>query len=319
MLATVVTLAMSPGVALGQGTAAELVFRGGGRSAEDRAESDEPDASGKVGEPDRSDTSGVTDTLDEAGEAGESGESGAPAKISGRLQHPEARRYYDAANRYFVEGRYGLAAQQLGFAYAVEPLPELLPQRALVLDAAGRCVEGIPLLEDYLVTSPSPARARRAQLMIDDCRKRNGLPPISPGPSAARQGSAVDGRPRADRPEANAGGTSASTEPWYRDPAGVVLLGFGALGLSAGVGLMIAVGPPRRRAATSELHSDYADNTRRATVLASFGSGAFVAGAALMVGALLRFRSRRLEAQGRPQASAWIERGGAGLGLMGRF
>jgi len=287
-LAITVTLGMSPRVAVGHGPGAEAAV--------------------------------------DVGVAEASGHDTHPAKISERLQDPEAQRFYEAANRYYVEGRYGLAAQELGFAYAVERLPELLVQRALMLDAAGRCAEGIPLLEDFLATAPSRRRAARAQLMIDDCRKRSGLDGVTP--AAAPAGSASTGiastasqreHPPASAESGDAAESAAVGDPWYRDVAGGVLLGSGLAALAAGTGLLIASGPPRRRAATSLLHSDYADDARQATLLQSFGSGALVAGAALTIGAIIRYRGRRAGVEGRPQAGAWLDRRGAGLVLGRRF
>lgn len=253
--------------------------------------------------------------------AAEASGPGGATKVSERLQDPEARRYYEAANRHFAEGRYALAAQQLGFAYAVERVPDLLLQRALMLDAAGRCREGLPLLEDFLRAGPSGGRAVRAQRMIDDCRKRSELETTTAGGAASTGPAQAPSRPVEPATAAESGAEAAPTvvDPWYRDVAGGVLLGVGLAALTTGAGLMIASGAPRRRAATSALHSDYADNLRQATILQSFGSGALVGGVALTIGAIIRYRGRRPDAERWPRASAWLDHRGGGVALLGRF
>lgn len=260
----------------------------------------------------------------------------APAKetkISERLQDPQARRHYEVANKHFADRRYGLAAQELAFAYQLEPLPELLLQRAMILDADGRCDEGIPLLEEFLATQPSPNKADRARYMIDDCRKRRG---IAAPPSAAQtsqptrhtahpDGQASDAEPTSADVTTGSDGaarpTKASGRPWQRDPAGGVLLGLGGAALVSGAGLLIAATQLQKTADASALHSDYDAAHGRAVLLQSIGGGAMVAGAALTVGALLRYRSvRQSRAAARaPTPSAWLGPQGGGLSLSGRF
>ncbi|MEZ4379974.1 MAG: hypothetical protein R3A79_01410 [Nannocystaceae bacterium] len=258
------------------------------------------------------------------------------AKISERLKDPQARRHYEVANRHFVERRYGLAAQELAFAYRVEPLPELLLQRAMILDADGRCDEGIALLEEFLAAAPSPGKADRARYMIDDCRKRRGIAaPASAGAGAQQSrhtahpdGQASDAEPT--NADVAAGGGEAAPpaatrdRPWYRDPAGGVLLGVGGAAALSGGGLLIAATQLQRAADGSALHSDYDAAHRRAVLFQSIGGGALVAGAALTVGALLRYRSLRQQRAGAgrgraPTPSAWLGTHGGGVSLSGRF
>jgi hypothetical protein len=256
------------------------------------------------------------------------------AKISERLQDPQARRHYEVANSHFVAQRYGLAAQELAFAYRIEPLPELLLQRAMILDADGRCDEGIPLLEEFLATQPRPNEADRARYMIDDCRKRRGIaapPRAAQAPQPTRHTAHPDGQASDAEPtsaEVTTGGdggaqqpTTTSDRPWHRDPAGGVLLGVGGAALVSGAGLLIAATQLQRSADASALHSDYDAAHGRAALLQSIGGGAMVAGAALTVGALLRYRSVRQSraAERTPTPSAWLGPRGGGLGLRGRF
>jgi len=253
-------------------------------------------------------------------------EASAEPKISERLTDLQAKHHYAIANGYFDEGRYGLAAQELGLVYAIEPLPELLLQRALVLDAAGRCEEGIVLLEDFLAGAPSPTKEQRASYMLEDCRKRRGLPASAPASAGKVSPEQPENDPATDHASASGRGeetravdASKGARPWLRDPAGGVLLGVGLAAMVTGGGLLIASAQAQRAAQMSMLHTDYAASFRRATLLQSFGGGATVAGAALTIGALLRYRGKRRSDARALAGGPWVERGGLGLTVGGYF
>lgn len=191
----------------------------------------------------------------------------------------------------YEAGNYAAAAAAFEAAHAIEAAPELLFSIGNMRRLAGQCEAAIDALERFLDTDPSQVSADDARAAIDECRDRVPAADVEPAPVPPPE-------PPAPAPSA-ARDDRAPERPWHRDPTAGALLGVGSVGMAVGLGFAVAAGVHDRRAQNAEFHDDFLDLRHTARTEATVAAVALSVGAALVVGAAVRYAivRRRARAQ----------------------
>ncbi len=216
----------------------------------------------------------------------------------------------ETAEQAFVAGDYARASAGFAEAYATEPNPRYLYAQAQSERLAGNCPLALQLYDEFLAQDPPAKAAEDAR--ANRARCTTAAPP--PPPTTSDAGGATTPEPEGpadgDRPP-------SSTRPWYRDPWGGALAGSGMFVGGLGIGLIINAVNLDEDAASAPNEGAYETTREDAKVRHRVGIGVTAAGAALLVGGIVRWtivgvrynRSRTVSLAPAP----------GGLVLRGRF
>ncbi len=152
--------------------------------------------------------------------------------------------------------------------------PALLFGQAQALRRAGDCRTAITVFERFVATDPPAADVEAANDAIAACRE---ILDDAEAPAAAL---ATPPTPPPDP-------APAPARPWYRDPAGGVLVGIGLALAVTGAGLFGASYARLDQRPSSE--ADYEDRRRVVNAMWGSGLGLLAAGGALVVGGAIRW------------------------------
>jgi hypothetical protein len=184
----------------------------------------------------------------------------------------------EAGEAAYKDGRWDDASVAFAAAYDDTNDPIFLYTRAQAERRAGRCKLAIELYTQFLATKP-PEKAEQAALRYrDECR---ALLPPEPAPAPApRTTPAAD---TIDEP------VRSPARPWWRDPAGGVLVGTGAAGIVTGAVLVGLAHRDLDRAPGASDDRSYGDRIDRAHRLEIAGGTVLAVGSALLVGGVVRW------------------------------
>ena len=185
----------------------------------------------------------------------------------------------------FQLGLYREAAEAFAREYESNPDPALLFGRAVALKRSGDCLSAIEAFEVFIAAGPPAADVEEAEGQIDQCRaivdataKAATPPPRDAPPPATTPVSTVTQDDR-EQPRAR---------PWYRDPAGGVLMGVGIPLLATGVGLYAGSFALASRSPPA-MQSDHESRRDRVRALAASGLPIMAVGAALVIAGAIRW------------------------------
>jgi hypothetical protein len=181
----------------------------------------------------------------------------------------------------YEAGNYAAAAAAFEAAHAIEAAPELLFSIGNMRRLAGQCEAAVEALEDFLATDPPPVSANDARAAIAECSDEVP-PPIVEPPIEAAPDEAIPDAPR---------------RPWQRDPTAGALLGVGAAGIVVGLGFGVAARVHDRDAGNAQRHDDFLDLRAATRTESTVAAIALSVGAALVVGAAIRYAIMRRRAQ----------------------
>lgn len=189
----------------------------------------------------------------------------------------------EAGEAAYREGRWDEASTAFAAAYDDTGDPTFLYTRAQAERRAGRCEVAVDLYTKFLATSPPDAAAQAAMRYRDDCSSQ--LPPASePTPAPVVDVTPTD-EPPADLPPKSV----PPPRPWWRDPAGGVLVGVGAAGVVAGAVLVGLAYRDIDRAPGAGDDRRYVDRVGRAHRFEIAGGTVLAIGSALVVGGIVRW------------------------------
>ncbi len=154
--------------------------------------------------------------------------------------------------------------------------------RGLIRQYQGRCDLAVQHWARYLQSEPAAEDAAALQISIDEC---GGLPETPSDDSEARP-STPPGDPPGTEPEPR---PIAPTTPWHRDAWGGALLGTGAVSLAATGGLLIGAAIQRQRGPEQPGLMGHDDRIGSARTLSYVAIATGVTGAALVIGAVIRY------------------------------
>lgn len=216
------------------------------------------------------------------------------------LVHPDAKAHYARAGKLAAAGDLRTAVAELDAAHAIEPHPELLFIRAELRRGLGECTAAVALYEAFIASHPSEAATKQARDGIAAC-------PAPPEPAPKPE--------PAPEPEPAPAPPAPPPRPWHRDPAGATLLAFGVTAVVA-AGALAVPAVLERHAADIGPMSAYDDHRRTSIALQWSAGAAGLVGAALILGAALRYRQVKRR---QSQLTAWFDGRAAGLVLRARF
>ncbi len=208
-----------------------------------------------------------------------------PAVPSEPEPEPPAEPARTDAATLFQLGLYDEAADAFAREYETNPDPALLFGRAVSLKRSGDCLSAIEAFEVFIAAGPPASDVAEAENQVAQCRaivKATAAAAAEPEPAPPPDvepppPSAADDRTR--RP---------AERPWFRDPAGGVLVGVGVPVLATGVGLYVGsfalAGSPQ-----PDAQSEHESRRDRVRGLATAGVPLMAVGAALVIAGAIRW------------------------------
>ena len=193
----------------------------------------------------------------------------------------------EKADAAWSAARYPEAAELYAQAYAETGDIAYLYARAQAEQASGDCVAASATYEAFIATEPLPEAVDAAESALAECRAQ--LPEPEPEPKPEPEPEPEPEPASVAAPNATAHRPPRGIRPWYRDPAGAVLVAVGGAGLGAGVALTILA---RTQQAEAERATDvvrYGERNDRAVALSRASIPVLVVGGALAIGGAVRY------------------------------
>jgi tetratricopeptide (TPR) repeat protein len=189
----------------------------------------------------------------------------------------------DEAEAAFAEERFAEAAELFDAAYQADPQPRYLFAQAQSERFAGNCARAIELFDAFLATSPTARAEQDARVAQRECEAKTEPPPPPPPPDPAPADLDEEELADDDPPP------PARTRPWHRDPLGGVLVGGGLAVTTVGLALLGGAIRIDRGAPSAYEEALYESEQQRAVTLHRAGFGLIGAGAALVLGGVIRW------------------------------
>lgn len=203
----------------------------------------------------------------------------------------------EEGTRAFEAKDYEAASAALTRAYQLDPKPGYLFGRGQAERLAGRCDSAIELYDRFVEVGPSRVLADTSASPDDVENAHKDLERVRLAREACASQTTGDRDPTPGPIAPDVPGPT----PWYRDPAGAVLVGSGAAIAIAGIatiGVSVARDHKADRAPTER---QYVDRKDQARLVHHIGIGVLVAGAAIALAGAIRWgvvarreRNRRL-------------------------
>jgi tetratricopeptide (TPR) repeat protein len=235
---------------------------------------------------------------------------------------PEAKAHLERGNAAYGKGDYKLAVEEYRKGYAKQDDPAFLYTWAQAERKRNDCAAAVRLYQRYLATNPPELSAEYARDGILKCAEilagDAAMPPGADGSSSEDDPTVGPTEPEVTPPEP--GRAKSDDRPrWPRDPAAVVLVSLGAIGIVAGAGVMAAGSVEGGK--TTDTYGAYDDQLDRVRKLYIGGGVALGLGVGLLVGGVARWMllRKRETKGGDTQVSAMLGRGTMGLSLTRRF
>lgn len=195
------------------------------------------------------------------------------------------------------------ASRGFADAYAIDPKPDYLFARAQAERFAGRCNVAIVLWDKYLAVQTSPDAIREAKTMRSYCET---APATTHTPTT----------PRSTTPDTDRAPAPKPTAPWYRDPAGGVLVAIGGVSTVIGASLLGLALSRDRKASSADTEGGYVGEKDSARTPHRAGIVVLSVGGALLVAGVVRWAIVASRARkGSPRRSATAQRVTFGLGV----
>lgn len=213
----------------------------------------------------------------------------------------------------FRQRKYERAIAHFKRGYALQPRRELLFAMAQAERLSGDCQSALVYYQSFLSRNPPARQAAAARDSAERCRRalangpegRNTIPkPSAPPPSVVRASARGDVSRAVGPP------------PWYRDRAGMALLGGAAVSATLASAFLLGAGSASSSARDAGTYAEYDAQLARATTRRRWGVVTGVAALGLAAGAAYRLLWKRPTARVRVVAGV----GGAStVGIGGVF
>ena len=177
------------------------------------------------------------------------------------------------------------------------------------LPAANKTVVKGQLDECKRILDDEAAAAAKAQADADAAAKAQAAKPLPP--------TAHDEEPVALTPEPTPTPTPAGPKPWYKDALGDTLVGAGMISGGIGIGMLLSGHAAEQSSHTAPDYATFKSLDDKAKSRGNIGVIAGVAGAALIVGGVIRYATRSTEEK--TTITGWLDTHTGGLAVAGSF
>jgi hypothetical protein len=191
----------------------------------------------------------------------------------------EIREMVTRAEAAYRAQEWDTASRAFADVYVIDPNPDYLFARAQAERFAGRCNVAVTLWDTYISVQKSPTAVQEAKALRAYCE-----PPSSgtaPAPSTDR--------PNASSPGTDGGVTKKPAVPWYRDPAGGVLVATGGVSTVIGASVLGLAVSRDRKATSADTEGGYVDEKDAARKPHTAGIVVLSVGGALLVAGVVRW------------------------------
>ncbi len=231
---------------------------------------------------------------------------------------PVAKGHLERGNAAYARGDFKTAVDEYRKGFAKQDDPAFLYTWAQAERRRNDCASAVKLYQRYLATDPPQLSAEYARDGILKCAEiLAGDFVMPPGDAAAGD----DGDEPIVDDEVDPESTPAPDDrrKWPRDPAAAVLVSFGAAGVLASTGVLVAASIDNNRPSTD--YGVFDDRQQRVRRFQIGGGVALGVGVGLLAGGIARWMllRNREKRQGDTQVSAMLGRGTVGLTLGRRF
>jgi hypothetical protein len=172
------------------------------------------------------------------------------------------------------------ASRALADAYLIDPRPVFLYGRAQAERLAGRCNVALPLYDRFLAVERADTEAAElARVNRNNCAAVVAKQtPSEPPPPSTRRGTGAN-RPR----------DTAAKAPWYRDPAGGVLVALGGVSTVIG-GSVLGIALSRdKQASNAANEGGFVDRKQDARTQHHVGIAVLSVGGAMLIAGVVRW------------------------------
>ena len=241
---------------------------------------------------------------------------------------PEARARFARGLEYYKMKEYEAAISEFEAAYAIDPRNEILFAQAQAERLSGDCASAVVLYRRFLEGNPPAVHAEAAHTSLDKCEvalrstpdgkpiESNEPPPPAKPPSETPEASAS--APAAAPASMPAAPPPSHHRPFYKDALGDSFAIAGVVALGAGVGLYLASASDVDAADAATTYSEHARLLDRAESRRTYAFVGLGAGAALLVGATVRWMWPAAEAA-HTDVAFDLRDGGATFAVGGAF
>jgi tetratricopeptide (TPR) repeat protein len=211
---------------------------------------------------------------------------------------PEARARFARGLEYYKMKEYEAAISEFEAAYAIDPRNEILFAQAQAERLSGDCASAVTLYRRFLQGNPPAVHAEAAHTSLDKCEvalrstpdgkpvESNEPPPPATPPESPTEAAPAAAVPPASQPQA---APKTPKRPFYKDALGDTFAIAGVVALGAGVGLYLASSSDVDAADAATSYSEHARLLDRAESRRTYALVGLGAGAALLVGATVRW------------------------------
>lgn len=202
--------------------------------------------------------------------------------------------HFRAAVDAWKEERWDDAAAAFTRAYALDPRPEYVFARAQALRFFGDCPRAIAVYREFIALDPPQGAIDEAREHITTCGgdpPHEPAAPPEPSPDPATRPVTVAPGPVGHAPDVQAPRREAvrPPSPWWRDGAGHALGWTGLAAAGVGAGFIVEGLARRERGERAPDEQSYRDARRGGASLLHAGIPLASVGAALVLGAVIRF------------------------------
>lgn len=226
-------------------------------------------------------------------------------------KNPKARTAFDEGIAAYQKSDWAKAADAFSRSYGLEADVETLFAWAQSERQQDHCDKAIELYGKLLASDLPDENKQVVSEKLAECKKLVGVTTPEPKPEPTPEPKPEPARPEPGKPIANPEGKSR-----WKDPIGGVLLGTGVVALGVGGYFLVAAKGADSDAKAATNYFDVQRFNDDADSKGTIGVIATVAGAALIVGGVVRYATRSTR---QSVVTGWITPDGGGFAAVGRF
>lgn len=190
----------------------------------------------------------------------------------------EIREMVTRAEAAYKAKEWDVASRAFADVHAIDPKPDYLFARAQAERFAGRCNVAVKLWDSYIAAETSPDSVREAKALRAYCE------PVAIGTTAPPTTA------NASSPNADGGpAPKPNRTPWYRDPAGGVLVATGGVSTVIGASVLGLALSRDRKASSADTEGGYVDEKDSARTPHRAGIVVLSVGGALLIAGVVRW------------------------------
>jgi hypothetical protein len=265
-----------------------------------------------------------------------------PASVGAAPKGRAAKAQFDKGVAAYGKNDYAAASTAFGKSYALEADVETLFAWAQAERKQAHCDKASDLYVKLLAAKLPAENKAVVQTQLDECKRILDDDQAKAAAAARADQARVDqaraDQARADQAHAGPGDaphpdeqpaahtdvtirgstTEPEASPWFKDPAGDVLVGLGIVGVTIGSGLLLSASSADADSKTAPTYAQFKAFDDKAKSRGMIGVIATGAGAALIIGGVIRYATRSTSSES-TTVTGWLDGHASGLAITGAW